>query len=82
MTTTAYPNVYIDDNAERVVTTDNHFGALHSLLNEVCSMFDKSLRTLEENKEEYQKLGGEILNESNFVNFFNNKETINERNKI
>ena len=82
VTTTAYPNVYIDDNAERVVTTDNHFGALHSLLNEVCSMFDKSLRTLEENKEEYQKLGGEILNESNFVNFFNNKETINEGNKI
>ncbi|MET3559180.1 hypothetical protein ABID29_002330 [Streptococcus rupicaprae] len=82
VTTTVHPNVYIDDNAERVVTTDNHFGALHSLLNEVCSMFDKSLRTLEENKEEYQKLGGEILNESNFVNFFNNKETINERNKI
>lgn len=82
VTTTVHPNVYIDDNAERVVTTDNHFGSLQSLLNEICSMFDKSLRTLEENKEEYQKLGGEILNESNFVNFFNNKETINERNKI
>ena len=82
VTTTVHPNVYIDDNAERVVTTDNHFGTLHSLLSEVCSMFNKTLRTLEENKEEYQKLGGEILTESNFVNFFNNKETINERNKI
>lgn len=82
VTTTVHPNVYIDDNAERVVTTDNHFGTLHSLLGEVCSMFNKTLRTLEENKEEYQKLGGEILTESNFVNFFNNKETINERNKI
>ena len=72
VTTTVHPNVYIDDNAERVVTTDNHFGTLHSLLGEVCSMFNKTLRTLEENKEEYQKLGGEILTESNFVNFFNN----------
>ena len=70
VTTTVHPNVYIDDNAERVVTTDNHFGTLHSLLGEVCSMFNKTLRTLEENKEEYQKLGGEILTESNFVNFF------------
>ena len=71
VTTTVHPNVYIDDNAERVVTTDNHFGTLHSLLGEVCSMFNKTLRTLEENKEEYQNLGGEILTESNFVNFFN-----------
>ena len=72
VTTTVYPSVYIDDNAERVVTTNQHFGTLYLLLREVCSMFDKTLRTLEENKEEYQNLGGEILTESNFVNFFNN----------
>lgn len=67
---TEYPSIYIDDDSKSVVTTDSHFGTLHSLLEEVCTMFDKTTRTLEENKEKYQNLGGEFLTEPQFFKFF------------
>lgn len=68
---TVFPSVYIDNDSDRVVTTENHFRALYSMLQEICNMFEKNITTFEENKEEYQNLGGEFLSENDFFHFFN-----------
>ena len=68
---TVFPSLYIDNNSNRVVSTENHFSTLYSMFLEICEMFDKNIQTLEENKEKYQNLGGEILSENDFYQFCN-----------
>lgn len=63
-----YPSVYISPEQDKVYSTEHHLHVLYKLIESVCKMFSKNLKSFEDNKKIFEELGGEIVAENEFSN--------------
>ena len=69
-----YPSIYLDKEDNRAYTTENHFRVLYALIDSICSMFNKEIRSFEENRNYFENNNGAIIDESSFDCKINNRE--------
>lgn len=63
-----YPSVYISPEQDKVYSTEHHLHVLYKLIESVCKMFSKNLKSFEDNKKIFEESGGEIVAENEFSN--------------
>lgn len=71
-----YPSIYLDKKANRVFTTENHFRVLYALIDSICSMFNKEIKSFKENRDYFENNNGAIIDESSFDFKINSEEII------
>ena len=71
-----YPSIYLDKKDNRVFTTENHFRVLYALIDSICSMFNKEIKSFEENRDYFENNNGAIIDESSFDCKINSEEII------